>query len=194
MCWMTIQNDDSGAAVEQAVDRLRHGERCSGGDSWGLAFPKQNGEGLEIRTGVGTVPQNMETVASHWDADVALGHTRWATRGEISMRNAHPFAIRNSDGDTIAALAHNGTWHDAPKTDRADSFYIARLAESMILAGHDLNDAVQHAGDVTGETLVVIDSEGTGYVYSGRFEITDTGGDVASSGGMPIPTGELRVI
>jgi len=110
------------------------------------------------------------------------------------MRNAHPFAIRNSDGDTIAALAHNGTWHDAPKTDRADSFYIARLAESMILAGHDLNDAVQHAGDVTGETLVVIDSEGTGYVYSGRFEITDTGGDVASSGGMPIPTGELRVI
>lgn len=187
-----MQNDDSGAAVEQAVDRLRHGEQCSGGDSWGLAFPTP--DGLEIRTGVGPVPDNMDVCAQHWDADVALGHTRFATRGGVTMKNAHPFAIRNSRGETIAALAHNGTWHEAPRTERADSYYIARLAESMVLAGHDLETAIRHAGKITGETVLVIDDSGIGYVYSGRFEITDTDGDVASSGGTPIPTGELRVI
>jgi glutamine phosphoribosylpyrophosphate amidotransferase len=189
---MTVQRSETGDAVGDAVRALRHGERESGGDSWGLAIPTD--EGLAIETGLGRMPGNIDAVAAGYDATVALGHTRLATRGGVTLENAHPFAVRNTDGETVAALAHNGTWYGAPASERADSYYIARLVESFYTAGHDLERAVREAGDVTGETLLVLDREGTGYVHAGRFEITDTGGDIASSGGMPIAEGEVRVI
>jgi len=192
MCWMTIQRSETGDAVADAVRAVRHGERKSGGDSWGLAVPTD--DGLAIETGLGRLPSNMGAVADQYDAAVALGHTRLATRGDVTLENAHPFGIRNTDGETVAALAHNGTWYGAPASERADSYYIARLVESFRNAGHDLERAVREAGDVTGETLLVLDREGTGYVHAGRFEITDTGGDIASSGGIPIADGEVRVI
>jgi len=192
MCWMTIRHDESGDAAVAAVEALRRGERVSGGHSWGLAVP--DGDTVRIETGVGELPPRAEGFAAGMDADVALGHTRFATRGEITKQNAHPFAIHDREGAAVAALGHNGTWYDAPDTERADSFYIARLVESLVHAGHSLERAVREAGTITGETLLALHADGEAVVHSGRFEITATGETIASTGGTPIPDGEVRVI
>ena len=197
MCWMTLIHDDGGNAAERAVDALRGGECKSGGHSWGLAVPAADGQELRVRKGLGYIDGHRgERDAAEWarqtDATVALGHTRFATQGEVTIENAHPFRVGDGDSGTRAVLAHNGTWYDAPDTNRADSYYIARLLESLYTAGHDLGTAVDMAGDITGETLLVLGDDGDAWVHSGRFEITETGAGVASSGGIPIPDGVVR--
>ena len=194
MCWMTIQTDDEGNAAAEAARAITRGERIAGGHSWGVAFPDGEGE-VEIHRGVGEVPTFLARgLGESVDADIALGHTRYATRGTIAVENAHPFPVHDEDGRVVAALAHNGTWYDAPDTDRADSYYIARLMEAMVLGGHDVQEAFHIAGDITGETLTAVTADGEGLVHSGRFDITTLAGSVMSTGGTPIPTGEVRAI
>lgn len=189
---MTIQRSDEGNAVSEAVDALRRGELISGGHSWGLAIP--TGDGIDFHHGIGYLPADTDAIAAAYDADIALGHTRLATRGDVNIKNAHPFPITNDDGDVVAALAHNGTWTDAPRTERCDSYYIAKLAETFVRAGHDIKRAVRMAGDITGETVVVVTRDGTGFAFAGRFEITETDDGVASSGGDPISDGTLAPV
>lgn len=193
MCWMTIQRSDDGNAAAEAVEAIRKGELISGGHSWGLAIPTDDGE-LDLIHGLGYVPADADAIAAEYDADVALGHSRMATRGDVNIANAHPFPIHDADDNVVAALAHNGTWYDAPKTDRCDSYYIAKLAETFVREGHDIKRAVREAGAITGETVVVVTADGTGFVFSGRFEITEVDNGVASSGGEPIDDGTLTAV
>lgn len=195
MCWMTIQRDEDGeSAPRMAIEAIEYGQDQSGGHSWGIAFPSPFGDGLHLQHGVGRVPPRAVDYFARFDAEIALGHTRLATQGTVNMENAHPFPIVSDEGETVAALAHNGTWHDAPTTDRADSYYIARLVETLYRSGHDLPTAVAEAGDITSETLTVLTSDGRGLTYAGRYTICEATDAVKSTGGNPIPEGTLQVV
>lgn len=191
MCWMNIVRGEDAAA--RALEAASEHEQQSGGHSWGVAASVDGR--LVVSKATGHIPDPAFDLIP--EAEVALGHTRAATRGSVTVENAHPFQVRNAEGEAVAALAHNGTWYGAPQgEDRCDSYYIARLLESQYRADpdQDFEALVEQTGRVTGETITVLHRDGRGFCYAGRFGITEGEECLKSSGGTPIPQGGVRQI
>ncbi len=80
-----------------------------GYDSWGIAV--KTDENIFIRKAIGKISHVPETEFENMVGSIALGHTRWATHGGVSVTNAHPHISR----DGSIAVVHNGIIenHDA---------------------------------------------------------------------------------
>ncbi len=117
---------DSAGVVMDDGDRLRVVKR---GGKLGVLVAALDGQGL-----VGTV---------------GIGHTRWATHGAPTDRNAHP----HTDPSGRIAVVHNGiienyealqaTLPDAEFTSDTDTEVVAHLVAREVAGGADLADAVR---------------------------------------------------
>ena len=99
-----------------------------GYDSAGIAVLTGNGD-LRVRVvkRSGKLANLRETLDGTWlDGTTGIGHTRWATHGEPSDRNAHPH--QDADGDL--AIIHNGIFEN-----------FAELKAELEGAGHEFLSA-----------------------------------------------------
>ncbi len=142
-------------AVDVLVDGLRRLE-YRGYDSAGVAIVE--GDRLEVRRAKGKLI-NLEGVLRDrpLQGHLGIGHTRWATHGKPSERNAHPHRA----GSVV--IVHNGIIENYRELRGAleargariesdtDTELIAHLIDERLQAGHDLLTAVREAcSDLTG--------------------------------------------
>jgi glucosamine--fructose-6-phosphate aminotransferase (isomerizing) len=121
-----------------------------GYDSAGIAF--KNGKGLEIYKTIGKI-KDLQTILppQGTDASVGLGHTRWATHGAPSSRNAHPHisggiaVVHNGIIENYKELRSHLTGEGYQFSSDTDTEVIPHLIASYLAKGLALMDAIREA-------------------------------------------------
>ena len=124
-----------------------------GYDSAGLAVIQEDGV-IGVRREVGKLARLVEKVeADPLSGSIGIGHTRWATHGEPSERNAHPHLGPSGD----VAVVHNGiienfrALRDELEAEGrtfasdTDTEVVVHLVEGYLAGGADLETAVRRA-------------------------------------------------
>ena len=124
-----------------------------GYDSAGIAVLHQNGA-VNIRREVGKlINLTAEININPLVGSMGIGHTRWATHGVPSQKNAHPHA--SMDGSTV--VVHNGIIENFRElreeleaegiefASDTDTEVVVHLIERFVASGYDLTEAVRRS-------------------------------------------------
>ncbi len=162
-----------------------------GYDSAGIAYVKNNT--IEIIKEVGKIKNLKEQVNMNVDAYMGIGHTRWATHGEVNKINAHPHKVGQ------ITLIHNGiieNYQDIKNRvvkegykfkSKTDSEIAAALIDSLYKKNNDMVKTLNEASKILrGSYAFVVMVDKDEHIYATRnaipmiAAIADDGNYVAS--------------
>ena len=139
---------DAAPIIYAGLKRLEY----RGYDSAGLAVIEAGA--IQVRRDAGKLDRLAALLeAQPVHGNIGIGHTRWATHGEPTARNAHPHV--GASGEVV--IVHNGIVENflALRDELAaegvsfgsdtDTEVIVHLVERHMSLGHDLATAAQHA-------------------------------------------------
>ncbi len=130
------------------IDSLKKLE-YRGYDSWGLAIDTP--EGFDIKKRVGEIGKFSDEIESN--SVMGLGHTRWATHGEVNEDNSHPHSSCSED----IVVVHNGIIENYGELKKelekeghqfsssTDTEIISHLIEKYVDSGLDFKEATVKA-------------------------------------------------
>ena len=140
---------DATPLILEGLKRLEY----RGYDSAGLAVVQADGT-VGVRREVGKLAGLVELVAAEpVSGQIGIGHTRWATHGEPSRRNAHPHvgitgevaAVHNGIIENFLALRQELEAEGRHFASETDSEVVVHLVEAYMAGGADLESAVRQA-------------------------------------------------
>lgn len=159
-------------AVLEGLQRLDY----RGYDSWGVASLQKDGIAVHKETGI--VGKRLPLAKS----PIAIGHTRWATHGAVTQKNAHPHYA----SDRSFVVAHNGIVENADDlrarlskkydfVSETDTESIVHLIEEF-RQDRPIEEAVRLAfRELTGRNTIIV--------------LTKDGAVIAARNGSPLVAG-----
>ncbi len=161
-------------ALPVLMDGLKRLE-YRGYDSAGVAYI--NGNGIEIKKTKGRIEDLSRILPLPApDAKIGVGHTRWATHGAPSDRNAHPHAcggvvvVHNGIIENYRELRSRLASEGHQFASDTDTEVIPRLISSYMKGGLPLEDSIKKAvSDLRGSyALGIIGQDCPGNLYAVR--------------------------
>nr|HID12860.1 glutamine--fructose-6-phosphate transaminase (isomerizing) [Anaerolineae bacterium] len=140
---------DATPIILEGLKRLEY----RGYDSAGLAVVQADGT-IGVRREVGKLARLVELVAAEpVGGQVGIGHTRWATHGEPSRRNAHPHVgvtgqvavVHNGIIENFLSLRQELEAEGRRFASETDTEVVVHLVEGYMAGGADLETAVRRA-------------------------------------------------
>lgn len=181
MCSIIGYTGDTDAApiLVHGLSRMEY----RGYDSSGVATAHNNK--IVVRKGVGGVSVVNETASlDSISGRMGIGHTRWATHGDVSKRNAHP----HLSGTGRLALVHNGMVenYDEIKAELAARGFSFRSDTDTEVLADLLQTNYDESGDILAAVLKTTSRIRGDYAFTA---ILDDGTLVASRLHIPLIIG-----
>ena len=165
-----------------------------GYDSAGLAVLTE--QGVQLRRAVGKLHRLQSLVEAHpLSGHVGIGHTRWATHGEPSQRNAHPHVsdqeqvvvVHNGIVENFLALRDELAAEGAHFRSETDSEVIAHLIERFLSRETGLVEAVR-------QTLQLLEGSNAVVVMSALEPDKIVAARLGNAGGIVVGLGEDEML
>lgn len=155
----------------KGLERLEY----RGYDSAGIALLTE--DGLYVAKEKGRIKALREAVNAGPDGCIGIGHTRWATHGKPSRRNAHPH--RSCTGRFT--LVHNGVIENYQEirdkylssdlvVSDTDTEIIVQVVDKFVSEGSSVEEAFRNTlAELKGSYAVaMIDAEDRQHIYAGK--------------------------
>lgn len=155
MCGIFAYSGDRLDAQDIVITGLKQLE-YRGYDSWGVAYLPTGQEQIRVEKHLGKI--GTAKLADRQDTSTALGHTRWATHGGVTIANCHP----HLDSHQEIALVHNGIIENADvlRKELQSKGYVFRSETDTEVAVHLLKDCIRSLDFVAAARLAFSQLDG----------------------------------